>query len=351
MRLRNGTIMPHGLLSVDPNRHAAGFNQIYANYPIRAGIVIQRYEVDDKRNISKLCMEYDVMVIEQHANEGVVPTLYSNCVSSDGLGGVGDFFEKKFRKQKKVRGKSKGLDFSSQDGAIVLLLCLDGNSNKAIIIGGLKHPDRKTKLTGKDEILAAEYNGVAIAINEDGSTSLTFKGATNNDGSPKDAAQGDTSIGIEKDGSLQIKNKGVTQRNQKDGKFSVTAEDAITLVAKKAIALTTEDKLSLKSAAAASLECQDLAIKASGSATFQMQSLDLQSQGEATLKAQMINLEAQSIAKIKGSQIILDGQVALGGSGGTPAVTMQTQALGVGNLGAPVLSTFIGPFSTKVTIV
>lgn len=350
MRLRNGTVFPHGLIGSSSAFAAGAFNKTYRNYPIRAGIVISRYEIDDKLNISKLAVEYDVMVIEQDANAGVTPILYKNCLSTDGLGSIADYFEKKIRKQKKYDKKTKGQDFFGQDGAIVLLMCLDGASEKAIIVGGLKHPDRKTKLTGKDEILAAEYNGVQILINEDGSCNLTFKGATNNDGTVKDKNQGNTSLDIEKDGSLQIKNKGVTQRLEKSGKYSLTSEDAQTITAKKAISIQTEDKLSIKAKSDVSIESANFALKASGSATLEMQSLNLQSQGKADLKAQMISVEAQSMARVKASQIIMDGFVSLGAAGGTPAVTLSTQFLGIGNLGAPVVSTAIGPFSTKVTI-
>lgn len=351
MKMKSGSVLPSGLVGSSAAMKTTAFNKTYQNYPLRAGIVVKRYEIDDKANVTKLAVEYDVMVVEQDANLGTTPILYKNCLSADGLGAIADYFEKKIRKQKKFDKNTRGLDFSGQDGAIALLLCLDGAGEKGIIVGGLKHPDRKTKLTGKDEILAAEYNGVQILINEDGSCNLTFKGATENDGTPKDKSQGNTTVDIEKDGSLQIKNKGVTQRNQKDGKFSLTTEDSTTVTAKKEISLNTDDKFLVKAKADAMMECVNLAIKASGSATMQMQSLDIQSQGEANLKAQMISLEAQSLAKVKGSQIILDGFVSLGSAGGSPALVIQTQFLGIGNLGAPVLSTAIGPFSTKVTII
>jgi hypothetical protein len=351
MKLRNGTVLPSGLLGTTSSSRVTAFNKTYQNHAIRAGIVVKRYEIEDKSNVSKLAIEYDVMVIEQDANMGSTPILYKNCLSADGLGAIADFFEKKFRKQKKADKKTRGMDFVGQDGAIVLLMCLDGAGEKALIVGGLKHPERKTKLVGKEEILAGEYNGVAITVGEDGSCNLTFKGATNNDGTPKDSSQGNTTVDIEKDGSFQVKNKGVTQRMEKAGKYSLTTEDSTTVTAKKEISLNTEDKFSLKAKSDASIECVKMALKASGSANLEMQSLDLMSQGEANLKAQMFSIEAQSLAKVKASTIVLDGFVSLGSAGGTPALTLNTQFLGVGNLGIPVISTAIGPFSTKVTII
>lgn len=351
MKLRSGTVLPHGLVGSSSAQKSQAFNKTYQNYPIRAGIVVKRYEISDKGNVSKLACEYDVLVIEQDANNGSTPILYKNCLSADGLGAIADFFEKKFRKQKKSDKKTKGMDYAGQDGAIVLLMCLDGSGEKGIILGGMKHPDRKSKLVGKDEIMAAEYNGVAITINENGSCNLTFKGATENDGTPKDATQGNTTVDIEKDGSVQVKNKGVTQRMEKEGKYSVTSQDSQTFTAKKEVSVLTEDKYILKAKLDATMEMQNLVIKAAGSATMTMQSLDIQSEGEANLKAQMINAEANSLVQVKGSQIILDGFVNVGSAGGSPALILQTQFLGVGNLGIPVISMAIGPFSSKVTII
>lgn len=351
MKLRNGTVLPHGIVGSSSAKGADAFNKTYKNNSIKAGIIVKRYEVEDKDNLHKLAVEYDVMVMEQNGNSASSPILYKHCLSVDGLGSIADFFEKKFRQQKKKGKKSKGLDFPDQDGAIVLLMCLDGASEKGIIIGGLRHPDRKTKLTGKDEILAAEYNGVAITISEDGSCNLTFKGATDHSGAAKDSSQGNTTVDIEKDGSFQIKNKGVTQRNQKDGKFALTTQDSTTMTAKGSFNINTSDAFSLKAKADASFESTGWVFKASGSATLSMESLDLKSNGQASFKASMIDMSASSLINMKGSQIVLDGQVALGGAGGTPAITLLTQSLGIGNLGGPVLSTFIGPYSTRVTII
>ena len=83
------------MLGSQSGRDSSAFNRTYQNFPIRAGIVIQRYELDDKNNLSKLAIEYDVIVIEQDRNMGTMPITYKNCLSSESLGSIGDFFEKK----------------------------------------------------------------------------------------------------------------------------------------------------------------------------------------------------------------------------------------------------------------
>ena len=63
---------------------------------------------------------------------------------------------------------------------------------KAVIIGGLTHPDRQTNLISTEPQLYGEYNGIATVINPDGSASLTFNGATDNNGEVIDSSQGTT---------------------------------------------------------------------------------------------------------------------------------------------------------------
>jgi hypothetical protein len=231
----------------------------------------------------------------------------------------------------------------------VILLCLDGKSEKAIILGGLHHPDRSAKLD-KDTSMAGEINGVQVSVKADGSANLTFRGATDNNGKPKDSSQGDTTIDIEKDGSFQVKNKGVTQRAQKDGEYSVSSEGGQAYSAKKSISMTTDDKVSINAKGDANLSMQNLLISAQGSATMSAQSLSIQTSGEGNCKGQMLSFEASAMLKLKSSQVVIDGFVSLGGFGGMPAVVLQTMYLGIGNLGSPVLSMAIGPFSSKVTI-
>lgn len=350
MRLRNGTVLPHGLLGDGASRGASAFNRSYKNTTLRAGIIVRRYETSDKNNVSKLAPEYDVNVVEQDENLGMNCILYRNCLSVDGLGSIADFFEKKLRTQGKYDKLNAGKDFKGQDGAVVIMLCIDGVGSKGVILGGLHHPDRSSKLTGKEAQLKGEYNGINISVNEDGSTNLTFRGATDNQGKVKDKSQGNTTIDIEKDGSFQVKHKGVTQRAEKDGKYILTTEDSTSVTAKKEISLKTEDKFLLKATSDAEMEMEKLLIKASGSATMTAQSLEIQTEGNTSVKAQMVEVEGSSMVIVRAPSMILEGQVSLGSAGGTPAVTMQTQYIGMGNLGAPVLSTAIGPFSTKVRI-
>lgn len=347
--LENGAFLPHGLLGDNPNAMMEGFNKSYKNYPLRIGVVVETYVTSDERNRSKLTTEYDVLVIEQHEDKGATTILYRNCMSSEGLGSIADFFETTKRKKKKKTTKGDSTNLKGQNGAIVLVLCLDAMSDKGIIMASLTHPDRKTTLKTEDPRLEGEYNGVNIKVESDGSTMLTFRGATDNDGQIIDKSQGDTVIKIEKDGSYQVNHKTISQRFAKDGKASLTADDDISNTTKKNFNVTATENINLTATKNFALKCADLVANASGAASLECQKLMVTSQSEITIKGSQFKLEAEAMAMIKSAVITLDGQVALGGPGGQPVLLLSTLFIGTGNLGAPVISNAIAGYAVKVT--
>ena len=220
----NGTVLPHGLLSSQGHEASiAAFNQSYRNTGLKAGFVIKSYAATDPANQTKLCTEYDVITIEQMENKGTTSILYRNCLSSQGFGSIADYFE--FTLRPKTFQTNKGSPtFSDQDGAIVLIRCLDNIGDKAIVIGNLIHPDRPTTITSTDPQMGGEYNGVNVKINNDGSCSLTFNGATDSKGIPTDPSQGPTEFQIETDGSFQFNHSTITIRADKNGTLTINAK-------------------------------------------------------------------------------------------------------------------------------
>lgn len=346
--LPNGAVLPHGLMGSDANDSMAGFNKTYNNNALRMGVIIKAHPVSADTNFSKLTTEYDVLVFEQHEDRGSAAVTYKNCLSAEGLGSVADFFEKALRPKKNKTVNDNMVDTKGQNGAIVLILCLDKMTEKAIIIGAVTHPDRKTTLKDEGPRLEGEYNGVNIKVEKDGSTNLTFQGAKDSNGKVTDKSQGDTVLSIEKDGSYQVKHKTIIQRFDKKGKADLTAEDDISNTTKKNFNVSADENIALKAKKDFSLECAQLIAKATGSANLECQSLTVKSQSEISLTGSQFRLDAQALANIKAAQITLDGLVSLGGSGGQPVLLMTSIIFGIGNLGIPVVSQAItGAF--KVT--
>ncbi len=216
--LDNGTVLPSGLL----NAHGAeemlvGFNRSYKNTALKAGIVIASYDATNEYNKTGLCTEYDVQVIEQFEDKGTTSQIYKNCLSTQGFGSIADYFEYTLRP--KTFQTNKGTSsFKNQDGAIVLVLCLDGVGEKGVVVGNLIHPDRPTTITSTAPQLGWEYNGVNFAINNDGSFALTFMGATDSKGTPTDSSQGNTVVQVQTDGTFNVNNSEVSMTLDKTNK-------------------------------------------------------------------------------------------------------------------------------------
>lgn len=229
--LENGAVLPHGLLGINAQESVTAFNKAYKNSPLRMGIIVASYAYNDSNNYTKLTTEYDVIVLEQNENVSCTNIRYRNCVSSEGMGSIADFFEKNLRQQTQNENAGGAVNTSGQNGAIVILLCLDAYTQKAVIIGGLTHPDRQTELTNSSPQLHGEYNGVAVAVNPDGSTSLTFKGATNNDGEVTDPSQGNTVFQIKTDGSFEFNHSSITISADRSGTLNITCTGPANIIA------------------------------------------------------------------------------------------------------------------------
>jgi hypothetical protein len=194
-------VLPSSLLELADDDYYGAFHKSYNNVSLKIGIVKKVFEIDDKKNLSKKAPEYDVLTFEQEQNKGITPITYKNCIALDSFGGIADFMD--FRKIVPTNNP----DFSTldkDDGSFVLLLCIDGSNTKGVIIGALPHHARKATLS-KDSghHMEGEYNGLRVKVNKDGELTITFKGATDNKGKPKDATKGGSQFKMEKDGSVK----------------------------------------------------------------------------------------------------------------------------------------------------
>jgi hypothetical protein len=231
--LPNGAVLPFGLMSAGTESAMAGFNKTYRNTALRMGIVVKSYDVSNASNLTKLTTEYDILVFEQMEDQGSTILTYRNCIAADGMGAIADYFERTLRvRQNSPNVNSKSLiNTSGQNGAVVLILCLDGVTEKAIVVGAVTHPDRPTNLAGKTAFLEGEFNGCNVQVVQDGSATFTFKGATDNYGNPIDASQGNTIVQIMTDGSFQVQHKTITFTLAKSGNVTVTATGDINVTA------------------------------------------------------------------------------------------------------------------------
>lgn len=336
--------------SEDSEEKAKYDNEVFNNSNLKYGIIVDCFDIDDDKNITKLAPEYNVMVIEQKQQEGVEPKLYTHCISIDGFGGVSDFFEHKLRPVNKKEGKEEAkldIDFSKQFGNIVLILCLDGSTDKGIIVKSLPHPGRKTNLTKENGLhMEGEYNGLNWKVDKDGALTVTFKSATDNEGKPIDEKTGGTFVNIDKTGSVDINtNDGTNIKLDKANKDIIAnAGNNVTIKSVKDTTIEATGKATIKSTA-------DLIMDSGASAKISSKSaMNIEAKGELEVKGAKIKLQSEGKLDLKGKIVAIDAPLIQLGKGGLPAVTAMTKFLGTGFAGVPVLCSAVGPFSSAVFV-
>jgi len=302
--------------------------------------------MDDKQNISKLAPEYDVMAIEQDAAFGINTTIYKNCLMGDGAGGVADFFQMRLRPVKDPKKtKAKG-SFKDETGSLVKILCIDGFSEKAMIVGMIQNPSKKVLTKDKGIHMEGEYNGVNYQVNKDGELTVTFRSATNDDGTIKNKDASGSFLKFDKDGSFEVNDKNTESfridkklktvaikaakdiSNTTDANFNVTAKESVNIKATKDLIATIDGKVTFDAKQPSAFKCA----------------------GALTIEAPTVNIQGTDMVMAQASQIQLLGNQVIVGNGAVPALVPNTLWFGIGNLGMPTISFPIGPYSSTVFI-
>lgn len=359
------SVLPSSLLQFAEEDYFSSLSHSMHNTALRIGIVKQVVYPGDDKNLEKSAPEYDVLVFQQDKDKGVIPITYRNCVTMDMFGGIGDFFE--FVKSEPTDKQSTKLDID--DGSYVLMLCIDGTSGRGVILGALPHHNRKSTLPkAKAKHLEGEYNGLRIQINDNGELTLTFKGKTDTKGVPTTPAKGGSQIRMEVDGSVEINDRdldgALLAGNDKKAAENTAkaAEDydkiridktakSITVKSRGDYNQTTGGNSTNTITGNSTQSMKDLLMDCTGKAAISSGStFDIKATGAFGLKAASAKFDFDDALEVKASLCKFGAQSIMLGEGGSPAVTLATQHIGIGNLGIPVISTAIGPFSSVVTI-
>lgn len=205
MVLDDNTVIPHYMGATSRGRPMDTGAQ--TNLGLRVGEVKELVYPDDSRSVSKRFIEYSVEVQHQDGSGPGTTSVYTGCLLANLFGGAADALHYTLRADDH---KSSGDDgFGS--GSKVLLLCVNGQTTRALIIGGVR--DSKVDQSSDTKAghnLAFSFNGVSVTINSDGEFQLQFGGATVHDGSlasTADAAAAPTTIAIHKNGNLRVYTK------------------------------------------------------------------------------------------------------------------------------------------------
>jgi hypothetical protein len=211
-RLADGSIIPH-FLGLETMGRSKDYDD-QTNLSLRWGEVQSIVYPSAASNTGQLkkYIEYVVMVAQQDGAGSNVNTFY-NCVSLSNLfGSVADILRYTLRTTAEGDPPQPG---QYGEGAKVLLLCVNGDTAQAVILGGTRDATNDDNVDQQSDghNLEFEFNGLNVVINSAGELAVTFNGATNADGSLADSASEDA--------------QGSVVRMTQDGSISFTSADAL----------------------------------------------------------------------------------------------------------------------------
>ena len=200
--LPNGDVIP-SFLSVGT---AATFNDglNFDNFALRKGEVQKIVYPNSPDSRSKKLIEYNVLV-QQSSNGTGNGKLYKSCILMNGFAGLADKSYFTLRADKNANKDKNGLG----KGSKVLILCANGETNVAYIIGGtVDQSDKFDKdIDKKGHHLYYTFNGIQLSINNDGELILTYGGKTAIDGkldSSVDSNAVGSTVQLLKNGNIQV---------------------------------------------------------------------------------------------------------------------------------------------------
>jgi hypothetical protein len=210
----------------------------FFNVRLRIGEVQKVFFPEEAENISKRFVEYQVWV-QHRANGTAVTKIYDHCIAIDRFGSPADFSYQTYRADPSATRKSSGRQLRPGRGAKVLLLCVNGESNNAVILGGVRDAGGPVDKKETGHHLHERFNGVDVVVNKDGELVVTYGGATKLDGTLADGVDEEavgTFVKISKNGNLLIsdaKGENKVLLDRATGKVQVVAKNEVDVVAPK----------------------------------------------------------------------------------------------------------------------
>jgi hypothetical protein len=232
--------MPFPVLPTHFRGRNSGFtsNGSMHNILLRVGEVQAIYYPGDENNDSGKFVEYDVWV-GHRANGTAVTKMYRHVIAIDHFGSMADFSFATYRAKKTSTNQDPAKELAPGMGAKVILLCISGETNNAIILGGIRDVKGTKDALADGHNLHSVFNGIDLSVNKDGELLVTYNGATGPDGQPAPGTDTDgsgTYIKVDKKGNFTVSDgngDNLVFIDRVNGKVRVQAANEIDVVADK----------------------------------------------------------------------------------------------------------------------
>lgn len=288
MRLFDGTIIPSTETVASYSDNTIVQDARFNNYALRLGRVIAAYYPDDKKNQNKHKVEYDV-VCHQANGKGAVASVTYRCTLTTLFGAAGDYVNYTLRADPDSFDSSKNI---ISNGAIVLVLCANGHSHNAYIVGGSTHRSRPADSKEDGHHFDFEFNGIAANIDKLGQFTVTQKGPTDLSGKPDTSSVGSnsTQFKLDQNGSVLFNvNSQSVEINKSDKTTTINADKSLNTNSNGTTNINSTSNVNIKSSGVLVGTATDAWIKGT---TYRANEIAL----HASLQASLAALDAAAAA-------------------------------------------------------
>jgi hypothetical protein len=199
-------VIPSYLQVIDTSRGRTSSLGVFNNIALRIGEIVGIIYPNDPSSISKKFIEYTIKIQQRDGSDPGTTVVYPNVMVSNLFGGLADTFTYTLRKQA-TSNQSSGYG----NGSKVLVLCINGESNSATIVGGIRDAIAVSTVETQDDghNLNFTFNGINATIDDSGQLDIIYGGATDAKNHPRsdvDTSATGSHIAMTKDGSITLQN-------------------------------------------------------------------------------------------------------------------------------------------------
>jgi hypothetical protein len=352
------------------SRGRSDYGRPFANIALRQGEVKKIVYPTDPASISKKFTEYVVEVNQSDGTDIGNLMVYTGVTVANLFGGGGDRIEYTLRADDGTQTTEAG----TGNGSKVLLLCLNGQTSNAVIIGGIRNYKYDNKDQKEDgHYLNFIFNGLGVNIDQNGAFTLTFQGKTDNLGNllGDDDTQ-PTTVSIDEKGTFRASTKDENQSltiDNDDKKIQIQADEKLEVQVNKDLLMDAGGKASFTVTETADVEVGEaltvtcleaINVAASGLVSISSPGVVLGSGSEAmpkfsTYRAAESQNNAKIIAALNQMTAALAGvansltAAAAALSTGIPGINAAGGALGAAAIGVAQIAGAVGQINGAVT--
>ncbi len=344
----------------DSSIHKNPNSMIGKDFSIRIGIV--------REHVYVTTYQQTRYIVEVWKNNKSYPM---TCVRTSRFGGLFNYEEYNLRGFAAGESTLSQGNFTIVPGDMVIVAAANGDAKEGIILGCINHFGRNEILpASKDIAFVNEFNGVQTMINKSGEYRRTFKGQPTNIDRLKDAPDGksyplpeyNNDVGFsyyefDKTGSYMLTDNANDKAPQYlkidklNGKIEIVSGKTSLIIDKNAESYTVKNRVTTFNSTD-SWGINTKATNINSTDVINAKAKDIKTEGKLTQKGDVeITGNTKQTGNIEATgDFKNEGMVSLAG-GSYPLIYDIILTIGIGNLGAPVLSfnTYLKTTKTKAT--